>query len=71
MKLVRQYGPGIWEYDTGALHVSVPEVLEAAGLPDTPENCERVIAEFRTLVFTKNPEARVIWIDGDTLQTNA
>ena len=34
--------PGFWVDRTGGLHVSVVELLEIVGLPNTPENREQV-----------------------------
>jgi hypothetical protein len=39
----RRVGPGLYEDEDGALHLSVPDFLRAHGIPDTPENRQTIL----------------------------
>jgi hypothetical protein len=56
---VNRVGPGLYEDDDGVLHMSIPELLDAYGIADTPENREVMIAAAREVLANKFPDARV------------
>ena len=59
-KLKIQHGPGIWEDVEGGLHFSIPELLDAFGIADTPENRTEMERVAREVVLEHNPNAQII-----------
>lgn len=39
---MRRIAPGVYADDAGAMHLVIPELLEAEGWPATPENVHRM-----------------------------
>lgn len=47
---VVKLAPGVYAHmDTETLHLNVPELLEANGYENTPENVERIVTAARSL----------------------
>lgn len=55
-----QLGPGVWVDRGGAMHFSVPDLLEYFGEPNTPENRERMTAMIRQTFEAQAPAATLI-----------
>lgn len=49
--------PGFWVDADGALHVSIPELLEVFGLPDTEENRTALLARVEQQMHELLPDA--------------
>jgi hypothetical protein len=56
-------GPGVYVDDDEALHLVVPEMLTAAGYPDTADNRETLIRAARD-VFAQDGKV-VVEVDGE------
>jgi len=46
---MKKLSPGIYDDEYGGLHLDLPELLAAAGCPDTPENQQTMIAAVAAL----------------------
>jgi len=53
------YPPGVWEDEDGALHFSLPEIMEHLGVLYTPENEERMRIMFDELLRARLPTAEI------------
>lgn len=60
-KLKKRHGPGIWEDEDGALHFSIPELLDMVGLEHTEENWKKVVEMLKEQVKTNNKEAQIVY----------
>jgi hypothetical protein len=60
MKLRRQLAPGIWEDTEGALHLSIPEILQHFGLEDTQQNRDRMMDLAKELLAEQLPKAKIV-----------
>ena len=58
--LKRRFGPGFWEDVQGGFHISVPEWLEAVGLPATPENRALATKRAQEILREKYPQMKVV-----------
>ena len=56
----RRIAPGIWEDMEGNPHISVTELLDMVGLPNTPENCAAAMKSLNEIVRQQNPNATLI-----------
>ena len=54
---VRDLAPGIWEDGNGSTHFNLHEILEANGIPDTPEEREENIRLLLKVIAEKFPES--------------
>ena len=52
--------PGVWIDRHGGLHFSIPDILVAAGLPDTPEGRDHATAMLRDAMKTLAPGLPII-----------
>ena len=52
--------PGVWVDRHGAMHVSVPELLQQFGWPDTPEYRQQVISVIREVFSKQAPDAQIV-----------
>ena len=60
-KLKRRIAPGIWEDEDGHIHYSIPELLDIAGLEDTPDNREEVKAMIRDMIKEQSKETTIMF----------
>lgn len=58
--------PGVWIDREGGLHFSVPEILAALGLPDTPADREHATKVIEEQLRQQCPEATVVTQDEGT-----
>lgn len=58
--LQRRIAPGIWIDANGDPHWSIPELLELADLPDTPETRVAVVQMLKELLQEHHPWAKII-----------
>jgi hypothetical protein len=58
--MTKRLGPGVWVDAEGALHFSIPELLEMIGLPATAENQEWAADLVREIIQREAPQAEVI-----------
>jgi hypothetical protein len=54
-----QLAPGVYVGTTDVLHLVIPELLEANGLPATPENVERMTEQAHTLIES----GAIVWVE--------
>lgn len=57
--------PGVWIDREGGLHFSIPEILKAEGIADTPEAREHATRIFEELLRELQPQATVIVQDDE------
>ncbi len=53
----KRLGPGIYAMPDGALHLEIPEILDALALPDTPQNREAALCAVRKVCGELFPSA--------------
>ncbi len=59
-QLNERLAPGFWVDQTGALHCSIPEVLDFLGIEDTPENRNVVLEQFYKVSRERNPDVDIV-----------
>lgn len=58
-RLKRRICPGLWIDMNDDPHWSLTEILEAEGLPDTPENRKEISDMIQGIVRSHNPNAQI------------
>jgi hypothetical protein len=58
--LKRRLGPGCWEDMDGNIHFSIPDILAAMKLEDTPENREIAQKFMKSHIEQESPSTKVI-----------
>jgi hypothetical protein len=59
-KLKKRFGPGIWVDMNDHLHISLAELMEAHGMPNTPENLEKVRELALEMIKELQPNAQIV-----------
>lgn len=57
--------PGVWIDREGGLHFSIPEILKAEGIADTPEAREHATRLFEEMLREQQPQATLIVQDDE------
>jgi hypothetical protein len=57
--------PGVWIDREGGLHFSIPEILKAEGIADTPEAREHARRMFEEMLREQQPQATIIVQDDE------
>lgn len=60
---MRRISPGAYIAADGALHLSIPEMLDALGIPDTPESRELMTQFCREMLPRLVQDAEIIETD--------
>lgn len=56
---MRRIAPGVYSSPDGTMHLDVPELLQDAGYPDTPENRETLTRVAIEMIRERFPEIPV------------
>ena len=59
-QLKQRLGPGFWIDQNDNLHISLTELLEAEGLPETPENMAKMREIACEILKEMSPDAKQI-----------
>ncbi len=60
---MRKLRPGFYTDDQGDLHLDIPEILNALGVEDTPENRQEAAKMFAEELHRQLPHAEVHEVD--------
>jgi len=62
-RLASRLGPGAWVDTAGALHFSLPELLAALAIEDTPANREELRRVIRDVMLAELPDVAIVETD--------
>lgn len=59
-QLKKRLGPGFWIDQNDNLHISLTELLEKFGLPETPENLAKMKETAKKILKEMRPDAKQV-----------